>query len=81
MMESAIAKLFVSEAAVQSSLDAVQIMGSRGYLRDGIVERDLRDALGARIYSGTNEMQRVMIARLMGLPSSLPARKPGSAES
>ncbi|MAB72421.1 MAG: acyl-CoA dehydrogenase [Planctomycetaceae bacterium] len=77
MMEAAIAKLHVSEAAVQSSLDAVQIMGSRGYLREGLVERDLRDALGARIYSGTNEMQRVLVARLLGLPSSLPARGPG----
>lgn len=75
MLEAAMAKLHVSEAAVQSSLDAVQIMGSRGYLRDGVVERDLRDALGARIYSGTNEMQRVMIARLLGLPSSLPERR------
>ena len=77
MLEAAIAKLHVSEAAVQSSLDAVQVMGSRGYLREGVVERDLRDALGARIYSGTNEMQRVMIARLLGLPSSLPSRRPG----
>lgn len=77
MMEAAIAKLHVSESAVQSSLDAVQIMGSRGYLREGVVERELRDALGARIYSGTNEMQRVMIARLLGLPSSLPTRRPG----
>lgn len=77
MMEAAIAKLHVSEAAVQSSLDAVQVMGGRGYLREGLVERDLRDALGARIYSGTNEMQRVMIARLLGLPSSLPDRRPG----
>ncbi len=76
MLEAAVAKLHVSEAAVQSSLDAVQVMGSRGYLREGVVERDLRDALGARIYSGTNEMQRVMIARLLGLPSSLPTRRP-----
>ena len=75
MLESAVAKLFVSEAAVASSLDAIQIMGSRGYLREGGVERDLRDAVGARIYSGTNEMQRVMIARLLGLPSSLPDRR------
>lgn len=75
MLESAVAKLFVSEAAVASGLDAIQIMGSRGYLRDGGVERDLRDALGARIYSGTNELQRVMIARLLGLPSSLPDRR------
>ena len=79
MLEAAVAKLFVSEAAVQSSLDAVQVMGSRGYLREGVVERDLRDALGSRIYSGTNEMQKVMIARLLGLPSSLPPRSPGAA--
>lgn len=81
MLEAAVAKLHVSEAAVQSSLDAVQVMGSRGYLREGVVERDLRDALGARIYSGTNEMQRVMIARLLGLPSSLPTRRAAAGDS
>ena len=71
MLESAVAKLFVSEAAVASGLDAMQVHGARGYLSENRVDVELRDALGARIYSGTNDLQRVMIARLLGLPSSL----------
>ena len=71
MLESAIAKLHVSEAAVASGLDAMQVHGSRGYLSENRIDVELRDSLGARIYSGTNDMQRVMIARLLGLPSSL----------
>jgi alkylation response protein AidB-like acyl-CoA dehydrogenase len=71
MLESAVAKLHVSEAAVASGLDAMQIHGSRGYLSRNRIDVELRDALGARIYSGTNDLQRVMIARLLGLPSSL----------
>ena len=74
MKEAAVAKLFVSEAAVASSLDAMQIHGADGYLSATGIDMELRDALGARIYSGTNEMQRIMIARLMGLPSSLPPK-------
>lgn len=71
MLEAAVAKLFVSEAAVQSGLDAMQVHGSRGYLAENRIDVELRDALGGRIYSGTNDLQRVMIARLLGLPSSL----------
>lgn len=72
MLEAAVAKLYVSEAAVASGLDAMQIHGAEGYLSETGIDMELRDALGSRIYSGTNEMQRVMIARLLGLPSSLP---------
>lgn len=67
VLESATAKLYISESWVQSSQDAIQIHGGRGYLTENEIERDLRDALASRIYSGTSEMQRRMIAQWMGL--------------
>ncbi len=67
ILESAMAKLYVSEAWVQSSQDAMQIHGGRGYLTENEIERDLRDALASRIYSGTSEIQRRLIAQWMGL--------------
>jgi alkylation response protein AidB-like acyl-CoA dehydrogenase len=66
-LESAIAKLFVSEANVKTHLDAVQIHGGYGYTSEFQVERALRDAIGGRIYSGTSEIQRRIIARRLGL--------------
>ena len=65
--ETATAKLFVSEALVQSSLDAVQVHGGYGYTTEYEVERDLRDAIGSRLYSGTSEIQHTLIARSLGL--------------
>jgi len=65
--EAAAAKLFTSEAWVQSSRDAIQTHGAWGYLKDAGVERDLRDAIAGTIYSGTSEIQRVIIARMLGL--------------
>lgn len=73
-MEAAIAKLFLSEAAVASGLDAIQVFGGYGYMTEFEIERDLRDAVGSRIYSGTIEIQRNIIARLMGLPPSTQPR-------
>lgn len=67
ILESATAKLFISEAWVQSSQDAIQIHGGKGYLTESGIERDLRDALASRIYSGTSEMQKRMIAQWMSL--------------
>lgn len=66
-IESAMAKLYLSEAWVQSCLDTVQIFGGYGYSTEYEVERDLRDAVGGKIYSGTSEIQRELIARLLGL--------------
>jgi alkylation response protein AidB-like acyl-CoA dehydrogenase len=66
-MEAAIAKLFISEACVQSALDAIQIHGGYGYTREYGMEQTLRDAVGGRLYSGTSEIQRIMIARHLGL--------------
>lgn len=70
MLEAAVAKLFLSEAAVQSGLDAIQVFGGYGYMTEFALERDLRDAVGSRLYSGTTEIQRNIIARLVGLPPS-----------
>jgi hypothetical protein len=67
MMDSAIAKLFVSESYVQTCLDAVQVFGGYGYMTEQEVERDLRDAIGSTLYSGTSEIQRNLIAKGMGL--------------
>lgn len=66
-MESAIAKLFVSESYVASSLEAIQIHGGYGFMAEYEVERDLRDAVGGKLYSGTSEIQRNIIARLLGV--------------
>ena len=66
-MASAVAKLYISEAYVQTCLDAVQIHGAYGYCEEQGIERSLRDAVGGKIYSGTSEIQRNIIARLMGL--------------
>lgn len=67
LAQSALAKLWVSECAVASSLDAIQIHGGFGYSSEAGVERDLRNAVGARIHSGTSQMQRVVVARSMRL--------------
>jgi alkylation response protein AidB-like acyl-CoA dehydrogenase len=66
-MESALVKLFLSESWVQSSLDLIQIHGGYGYMSDSEIERDLRDAIAGRIYSGTSEIQKNLIARHLGL--------------
>ncbi len=66
-LEAAIAKLHISEAAVLSALDAIQIHGGYGYMKEFEVERALRDSIGGRLYSGTSEIQRLIIARHLGL--------------
>jgi alkylation response protein AidB-like acyl-CoA dehydrogenase len=66
-LDAAIAKLFVSESLVQTSLDALQVHGGYGYCVEYEIERAVRDALGSTIYSGTSEMQRTIIARWLGL--------------
>lgn len=60
---SAMAKLFCSETAMAVTTEAVQIFGGYGYMRDYPVEKLMRDAKATEIYEGTNEIQRVVIAR------------------
>lgn len=67
LKEVSMAKLYVSEAAIQNCLDAIQIHGGYGYMTEYEVERELRDAISGKIYSGTSEIQRVIIAGLHGL--------------
>ncbi|MGX7827996.1 acyl-CoA dehydrogenase family protein [Actinokineospora sp. 24-640] len=67
MVDVSIAKLLVSEANVASAADAVQIFGARGYSTEYGLEKDLRDATGGTIYSGTSEVMRDKIARMLGV--------------
>lgn len=67
IMEAALAKLYLSESFVQSSLDAIRTYGGYGYMTEMEVERDLRDAVGGLLYSGTSDIQRMIIARWLGL--------------
>lgn len=62
-----LSKLYTSEAAVETFTNALQIYGALGYTRDGRVDRNLRDALGMTISSGTSDMQRNIIAGRMEL--------------
>ena len=66
-LDAAMAKVFVSESLVRAGLGALQTLGGYGYCTEYETERAVRDALGATIYSGTNDMQRNIIARWMGL--------------
>jgi alkylation response protein AidB-like acyl-CoA dehydrogenase len=60
---SAMAKLFCSDAAMAITVEAVQVLGGYGYVKEYPVERYLRDAKITQIYEGTNEIQRLVIAR------------------
>ncbi|AGA25965.1 acyl-CoA dehydrogenase family protein [Singulisphaera acidiphila] len=62
-LEAAMAKLHVSDCYVKNSLDAVQLFGAAGYVSETGIEKDLRDSIGSTIYSGTNEIQRNVIAQ------------------
>jgi alkylation response protein AidB-like acyl-CoA dehydrogenase len=66
-VEASMAKLFISEAAVATYLDAIKIHGALGYTEDLEFGRDLQDAIGTTIFSGTSDIQRQIIARYMGL--------------
>jgi alkylation response protein AidB-like acyl-CoA dehydrogenase len=60
---SSMAKLFASEVAMKTTVEAVQIHGGYGYVKEYHVERLMRDAKITQIYEGTSEVQRVVIAR------------------
>ena len=60
---SAMAKLFCSDAAMDVTVEAVQVLGGNGYVNDYPVERMMRDAKLTQIYEGTSEIQRVVISR------------------
>jgi alkylation response protein AidB-like acyl-CoA dehydrogenase len=62
---SAMAKLFASDTAMAVTVEAVQVLGGYGYVTEYPVERYMRDAKITQIYEGTNEIQRLVIARAM----------------
>jgi len=64
-MESAMAKCFTGDMAMEVTTDAVQILGGYGYMKDYPVEKYMRDAKLHQIYEGTNEIQRMVIARAL----------------
>jgi alkylation response protein AidB-like acyl-CoA dehydrogenase len=61
--ESAMAKLFAGDMAMKVTTDAVQILGGYGYIREYPVERHMRDAKITQIYEGTQQVQRLVVAR------------------
>lgn len=61
--EAAMAKLFASDVAMQASIEGIQILGGYGYCKEYPMERHMRDVKITQIYEGTNEIQRMVIAR------------------
>ena len=68
--DASIAKLYASEAATTCAREAVQVHGAYGYVEDFPVARFYRDAKVLEIGEGTNEIQRLLIARALGLPGT-----------
>ena len=66
-IDASIVKLFLSEAWVQSSIDTMWVHGGYGYMVESELERDVRDSFSSRIYSGTNDIQRNVIASQLKL--------------
>jgi alkylation response protein AidB-like acyl-CoA dehydrogenase len=66
-MDASMAKLFVSESLVDSAFDLVRTLGGYGFTTEFDAERTLRDAVGGTLYSGTNDIQRNIISRWLGL--------------
>jgi len=67
VLSVALSKLAVSEGVVASAMDAVQLFGGRGYLREDGIEAVLRDAVPSTIFSGTSDIQRQLVAMELGL--------------
>ena len=66
--EAAMAKYYASDVAMRAAIEGVQIFGGNGYMKEYPAERHMRDAKICQIYEGTNEIQRVVVARkLIGL--------------
>lgn len=72
-LAAAMSKLVASEAVASIGLDAARIHGARGYVSQYEVERDVRDALGGLVYSGTSDIQRNLIASLLGVGRGSPS--------
>jgi alkylation response protein AidB-like acyl-CoA dehydrogenase len=66
-LETSIAKLFISEKLKNLCIEAIQIHGAYGFMKEAELERGLRDSIAATIYSGTSEMQKNLISAIVGL--------------
>ena len=66
-LESALVKLHLSDSFIRSSMDALQVHGGYGYMTEYELERDVRDAIGSKLYSGTSELQYAIVAKNLGL--------------
>ena len=66
-LEAAMTKLYLSDCWVRTCEAAIQIHGASGYMVEYEIERELRDAIASRLYSGTDEIQRSIIASMLGL--------------
>jgi alkylation response protein AidB-like acyl-CoA dehydrogenase len=64
-IEASVAKLFVAEAAMRNALEATQIFGGYGYIKEYPIERSIRDAKLISIGGGTSEIQKMIIARTL----------------
>ncbi len=62
-MSSAMAKLYASKVAMEVTVEAVQVHGGNGYVKEYHVERMMRDAKITQIYEGTSEIQKIVISR------------------
>jgi butyryl-CoA dehydrogenase len=63
--ESAMSKVFATDVAMKVTVDAVQVMGGSGYMREYPVEKMMRDAKILQIYEGTNQIQRNVIGQAL----------------
>lgn len=66
-VDSSAAKLFVSESLVETALDSIKVLGGYGFMVEYDNERALRDSIAGLLYSGTNDIQRNVIARWLGV--------------
>jgi L-prolyl-PCP dehydrogenase len=66
-LDSALTKLYLSDCYVKTAMDALQVQGGYGYMTESELERDVRDSIGSRLYSGTSEIQYNIAAQSMGL--------------
>jgi len=71
VMESAMLKLVVSEYFLTSSIDAMRVHGGRSYLAENVIEHDVRDSIGGVLYAGTSDIQRNIIAGMLGLETDV----------
>lgn len=66
-LDIALVKLHLGECLVESAGDALQLRGGYGYMKEYGIEREVRDAFASRIYSGTSDIQRNLVARALGI--------------